>query len=107
MLPASLLDHTHNLKKNLNPNHWLNTLISPHNLAQTSGNRKVRNPQKSTRIDQDYRVEDQFIIRRHAASKYETTFKDIVLKVQTWKNGTIALQTGAVTQVIKISRNKT
>ena len=44
------------------------------------------------------------MIRNHASFKYKTPFKGLFEMVQTWKNRTFTLQTGAITTRINISR---
>ena len=46
------------------------------------------------------------MIRKHSDFKYETPFKFPYEIFQTWTNGTIILQTGAVTNRINIPRIK-
>ena len=46
------------------------------------------------------------MIRKHSDFKYETPFKFPYESFQTWTNGTIILQTGAVTTRINIPRIK-
>ena len=58
--------------------------------------------ENTTRIDHDYRVGDKILIKDRSAYKYETPFKGLYEKFQTWTNGTINVQTGVVTYRINI-----
>ena len=60
----------------------------------------------STRIDYNYIVGYQVMIRNKAAYKYETPFKDLYEIFQMWTNGTVTLWMGAVTTRINIHRIK-
>ena len=56
----------------------------------------------STRIDHDYRVEDQVTTRIKSVYKYKTPFKGTYEIFHTWTNRTVALKTGVVTTRINI-----
>ena len=58
---------------------------------------------KSTRIDHNYRVGDQVMIKIKTEFKYETPFKGLYEIVQMWTNGSVTLRTGAVTTRVNIS----
>ena len=72
---------------------------------QTQINKDI-NHENTTIIDHDYIVGDKFMNKNRSAYKYETLFRGPYEIVQTWTNGTIALQTVAVTNRINISNIK-
>ena len=53
--------------------------------------------EKSTRIDYDYNIGYKFMVRRNQAYKYKTQFQGLYEIIQMWTNGTVTIQTGAVT----------
>ena len=58
----------------------------------------------STIINHDYSVGYQVMVRGRDDFKYETSFKVPYDIVQTWKNGTVTIQMGAVTDTLNILR---
>ena len=60
--------------------------------------------ENSTRIYHDCRVGDHILIRKNIDFKYKKTFKGPYEIVQTFKSGTVNIQTGAVTFRINIRR---
>ena len=51
-------------------------------------------------------LEIKVIFRRNQAYKYETLFQGLYEIIQTWMNGTVTIQTGAVTARLNIHRLK-
>ena len=62
--------------------------------------------ENTTRIDYDYRVRDQVMIRNKSAYKCEKMFKGPYENFQTWTNRTVTLQTGVVTTRLNIRQIK-
>ena len=62
--------------------------------------------EKSTGINHDYIVRYHIVISNKAAFKCETQFKVLYEIVQTWTNGKVTIQTGAVKSRIHIRRIK-
>ena len=64
------------------------------------------NHENTTRIDHDYRVGDKFMTKNRSAYKLKTPFRVPYEIIQTWKNGTVTLQTGAVIHRINICKHQ-
>ena len=56
----------------------------------------------STRIDYDYNIVYKLMVRRNRDYKYETPLKGLYEIIQTWTNGSVTIQTGAVTSRLNI-----
>ena len=67
---------------------------------------KGLNRENNTRIDHNYRVGDKVMTKNRSAYKYKTPFRGPYEIVQTLTNGTVTLQTGAVTHRINIRNIK-
>ena len=59
-------------------------------------------PKNSTRVDHDYRIGDRVMVGRKNDFKYETIFKGLYEKFQTWTNRNATIQMGAVTDRLNI-----
>ena len=56
----------------------------------------------STRINYDFNTGDKVLVRKNQAYKYETPFQIPYENFQTWTNGTVNIQKGAVTDRLNI-----
>ena len=62
--------------------------------------------ENTTIIDHYYRVGDKVMTKSKSAYKYKILFNGPYENFHTWINGTVALQTGAVTTIINIRNIK-
>ena len=62
--------------------------------------------ENSPRSNHDYIIGDWLMVRGKKDFKYETTFKGSYEIVQTWKNRSVTIQMGAVTDRLNILRVK-